>query len=111
MKTGREDSSKGGLFTMSRSGPEALTYEAIESYLSKGRHLHSAFVCGLFIRLWRLLRSVRIRTVGWFGSTLSSTWMEQAKRRYGVIPEYNKNVDCRCGHGIWDESRSCRPCD
>lgn len=64
MKTEREDFSDSGLFTMSRLGPEELSREMLEDYLAKGRRLHSAYVCGLFARLWQLLGAVLFFNIG-----------------------------------------------
>ena len=107
MKKGREDFSTGGLFTMSRLGPKELTHAVLEEYISKGRYLHSAFICDLCIRFWRLLRSALVRTVGRFGSVLTSMQMALAKRRHGFSSEWNDSVDGRCGQGPWDASRFC----
>lgn len=99
MKKGRENISTGGLFTISRLGPEEFTHAALEEYISKGRYLHSAFICDLCFRLWRLLRPARVRTVRRFGSALNSMQMALAKRRHGFSFKCNDSVDSRCGHG------------
>ena len=63
MKRGRDGGSGNGLFTMSRLGSETLTREALENYLAQGRRLHSAYVCGLCARLWRVLGAVFFQVV------------------------------------------------
>ena len=50
-----------GLFTMSRQGSVELTHETVEYYLSKGRRMQSAYVCGL---LYRWIGAVFARTIG-----------------------------------------------
>jgi hypothetical protein len=111
MKTRIEDlSSDKGLFTMSRLGPETLTREALEAYLAKGRRLHSAYVCGFFVRLWRLLGAVLFQTTRWISPTLDSRRATLAERIHGLFRWVSRVVHRRRGHGKWDQTRYYRPC-
>jgi hypothetical protein len=109
MKTRPEDFSENGLFTMSRLGPEELTHEALEDYLAKGRRLHSAYACGLFVRLWRLLGAVIFEPARWISSTLNSRRAALAERIHGFFREQSGDVHSRGRQEKWDQTRSCRP--
>jgi hypothetical protein len=78
MEIDKKDATGTGLFTMSRLSPEELTHKAVEDYLSKGRHMQSAYVTELLNRLFRLLGAVLIRALGWVGA------MPGGKRRRGI---------------------------
>jgi chloramphenicol 3-O-phosphotransferase len=95
---------------MSRLGPETLTREALEAYLAKGRRLHSAYVCGFFVRLWRLLGAVLFQTTRWISPTLDSRRATLAERIHGLFRWVSRVVHRRRGHGKWDQTRYYRPC-
>jgi hypothetical protein len=97
MKTRIEDFSDNGLFTMSRLGPEKLTHEALEDYLEKGRRLHAAYICGLFVRFWRWLGSLLFQTAGWIGSTLNSRRATLAECIHGFFPGKRRGAHHRRG--------------
>ncbi|MGD8835828.1 MAG: hypothetical protein PVJ19_12865 [Desulfobacteraceae bacterium] len=110
MKTELKKNSDIGLFTMSRLGPGKLTHEALEGYLEKGRRLHSAFVCGLIVRLWHLLGALLFQITRWISSTLIRRRDTPAERIHGFSREKIRGAHRRCGHGKWDQTRYYRPC-
>ncbi len=79
MKMDKKDSTGNGLFTISRLGPEELTHKMVEGYLSKGRHMQSAYVTELLSRLFRLIGAGLIRVLG----------------RVRAIPAKNRRRDIR----------------
>jgi hypothetical protein len=110
MKTELKKLSDNGLFTMSRLGPEKLTHEALEDYLTKGRRLHSAYVCGLFVKLWQRLGAVLFQTTRWFSSILNSRSAMSAERIHGFMRGQSRGAHRMRGHGKVDRARYYRPC-
>jgi hypothetical protein len=87
MKTGREGFNENGVFTISGLMPEKLTHEAMHGYLTKGRRLHSAYVCTFFIRLLRLHYTVPVQTARWISTTIKRTRTALAERfQRGTAP-------------------------